>query len=192
MEAEVHVNDPTNSYTLCIDKFGNAKTIDRVRNAINDGRCFDFSYNFSNVLNNGYCDIYIDNDLTIDNQSYFFKLIDVQSSGDFIITNYKTPALSNEGTALATYNFDSTNTETFPVAIKHSPTVTEAGTQISPAYKVLVESSIGSASAISSRGNEYSRGGDTDHTYLIRVQNVSGDTISDISVYGRVILQGTC
>lgn len=189
MEAEVHINDSTNSYIAQVNEYGELRSIDPVRNAINEGNCFDFSYYATGIANNGYVDIYIDNDATKKKQ-YKAKYISVQTEGDITLTTYKNPEVSGEGTTLATYNFVSGSTTAFPVAIKHTPSVTTAGTQISPTLRVIVSATTPRTSAVSTRGDEYSRYLNTDDSYLVRIQNVSGAELGKVSIYGRLIIDG--
>ena len=190
MEAEVHINDSTNSYTAQVNEFGELRSIDPVRDAINNGNCFDFSYYATDIANNGYVDIYIDNDATKKKQ-YKAKYINVQTEGDIILTSYKNPEVSEEGTTVTTYNLVSYSTTVFPVLVKHTPSVTNAGTQVAPAFRVIVPETPGaSATAISERGDEYSRYFNTDNSYLIRIQNVSGAALAKVSIYGRLIIDG--
>ena len=189
MEAEVHINDSTNTYLAEVNEYGEFRTIDPVRNAINDGNCFDFAHYATAIAINGYVDIYIDNDATKE-KKYKVKYINVQTEGDIILTSYKNPTVSAEGTTVPTYNFVSYSTTAFPVAVKHTPTVTTAGTQVAPAFRVIVSDTTPRTSAISERGDEYSRYFNTDNSYLIRIQNVSGAELAKVSIYGRLIIDG--
>jgi len=185
-----HILDSTSSYIMEVNNYGEAATIDPVRRSILDGNVFDFSYYATSIANEGYVDLYIAKDIT-KGKLFKAKYISVQCEGAITITYYKNPTVSAEGTEITPYNLNSLSSTTFPVAIKHTPTVTSAGTQVAPEFRVVVPTTAGvSTTAVGQRGDEYSRIFSTDNSYLGRIQNVSGAEISELEMYGRVVILG--
>ena len=140
-----HITDSTSTYIMGVNKYSEGKTIDPARQSIVDGYMFDFAHYATSIANNGYVDIYIAKDIT-KGKEYKAKYISVQCEGDITLTSYKNPTVSAAGTAVTAYNMKEGSSETFPVAITHTPTVSAAGTQISPTFRVIVPTTPGSSS----------------------------------------------
>lgn len=154
---------------LDINIYGAAQNIDAVHKAVHNGWLITVTFKI-NLTNNSIGYILIKNG----NCEYHF-LTEMQIIGSGEYTIYKTPTLTNDGTALSFYNNNDHFQETIDMTFYHTPTISNNGTQI-----YATEYLIG-GTAQTTRSNVILRTGqenilNKNTNYLIAFKNTSGAT----------------
>lgn len=148
-------------------------TADTVHEHIHDGDHYNASYLVAAVANNGNADIRF---TTGAKSCHMNAVMTASGKSQFFI--YEAPTVS-VGTAITIYNNKRSSTNTPTAAVKHTPTVTAAGTTL--LINGLINGGTGGVSQGGSGGNRNEIVFKPSTEYLIRLTNTAG-TAQDLNI----------
>ena len=145
-------------------------TLDYVHRKIHDGQMFHTAAYYSSVANNAYADL-----LVIVGAKDLHVSSVVSTIGDALITRYRNPVVSNNGTLLTYCNINDSYDLYVHALTKfyQGPTVVSAGSQMDGTIYVAGGTTGITRTANTIRGNT-ERVYTKNTTYLYRIQNISG------------------
>lgn len=149
--------------------------ISSVHEKVHDGQFFYTNHVFTGVTSSSSVDYLI----KTDSNEYLHSAFEVDVGADCRTFIYEGTTVSNDGTALTAFNSNRSSSNTLSSTFFHTPTVTGVGTLIKQSY---IPGTTGRRITGGGTGDSIAReGGEVilkpNETYLVRITNVSSDTI---------------